>query len=319
MNDSLDTMQEALRKGKNEHNALRGKLQKNLFVELENALIRYSREKLWLSKVLSRYQFLRLVQQIERHVSKVIISNSIIAMLEQQHDLSREARDELISNYKARSKHYRRELKLAKREFPSFYRRHLEHTAHRSMVIRGWNHVQEQHSHGDLSSKGYNIIKRMVEQEISGIKSVWLIRPGHSELVSDLLDEVGIFEELSSEDLNFVENNSTGITFLAGDTIVGESERGDNFYIIIHGKVSVLKLDENGVSHEMAAFQDGDVIGESSLLEEQSGTHRRSATIVARTPCKLLRVTRKAMVTIVGKYPEIKQNLQDIHDSRVGE
>jgi hypothetical protein len=259
------------------------------------------------------------VQQIERHVSKVIISNSIIAMLEQQHDLSREAKDELISNYKARSKHYRRELKLAKREFPSFYRRHLEHTAHRSMVNRGWNHVQEQHSHGDLSSKGYNIIKRMVEQEISGIKSVWLIRPGHSELVSDLLDEVGIFEELSSEDLNFVENNSTGITFLAGDTIVGESERGDNFYIIIHGKVSVLKLDENGVSHEMAAFQDGDVIGESSLLEEQSGTHRRSATIVARTPCKLLRVTRKAMVTIVGKYPEIKQNLQDIHDSRVGE
>ncbi len=317
MNDALENMQEALRKGKNEHNALRDSSKTSLFVQLENYLLRYAREKLWLSKILSRYQFLRLVQQIERHLSKVIISNNIISMLEKQDDLSVSARDELINNYRARSKYYRHELKLAKREFSVFYKHHIENTAHRSMVNRGWNHVMEQHNHGDLSAKGYNIIKRMVEQEISGIRSAWAIHPSTDESVSDLLDEVALFEALSNEDLNFVENNATAVTFLAGDTVVGESERGDNFYVIIHGDLSVLKQNEQGEAQELAKFHDGEIIGESSLLEDQSGAHRRSATIVAITPCKLLRVTRKAMVEIVSRYPDIKKYLQNIHDQRI--
>ncbi len=319
MNDTLYGMQEALRKGKNEHNALRDSNHKSLFVRLEDNLLRHSREKLWLSRLLSRYQFLRLIQQIERHSAKVIISNSITSMLEQQHDLAESARDALIANYKARGKRYRRELKMAKRQFSGFYQRNMELTAHRSMIKRGWNHVEKLYGHGDISAKGYNIIKRKVEQEIASITSIWVVRPDSSEPVSDLLDEAELFDGLSSEDLNYVENNAAEVTFLAGDTIVGESERGDNVYIIIHGKVSVRKHDASGATHQIATFQDGEILGESSLLGEQSGTHRRSATVVAKTPCKLLRVTRVAMLRIVGKYPQIRQYLQKIHDERLGE
>ncbi|WP_424947370.1 cation:proton antiporter [Candidatus Spongiihabitans sp.] len=318
MNDSLFSMQEALRKGKNEHNAFRDSSRKSLFVLLEGGLLRYSRERLWLSKLLSRYQSLRLVQQMERHIAKVIISNMIIDMLEQQDDLARSARELLIANYQTRNKHYRHELKMAKRQFPGFYRRHMENTAHRSMINRGWNHVQQQHSQGTLGAKGYNIIRRKVEQELASISHVRAIRPDSDASVSALLDEAALFENLSSEDLNLVKNNATGITFLAGDTIVGEAERGDNFYIIIHGKVAVRKQDESGATHKIATFHDGDIIGESSLVEAQSGAHRRSATIVAKTPCKLLRVTRKAMLTIVGKYPDVRQYLQKIHGDRLG-
>ena len=81
----------------------------------------------------------------------------------------------------------------------------------------------------------------------------------------------------------------------------------------------MLKLDEDGSLQQVTEFRDGEIIGESSLLEEQSGTHRRSATIVAKTPCKLLRVTRKAMVAIVDRYPDIRQHLQEVHDRRVGD
>jgi hypothetical protein len=319
MNESLYGMQEALRKGKNEHNALRDSNRKSLFVRLEDNLLRHSREKLWLSKLLSRYQFLRLIQQIERHSAKVIISNAIINMLEQQDDLDESARGDLIANYTERGKRYRRELKMAKRQFSGFYKRNMELTAHRSMIKRGWNHVEKQYNHGDISAKGYNIIKRKVEQEITSISNIWLVRPDSSEPVSDLLDEAELFNDLSNEDLNFVENNAAEVTFLAGDTIVGESERGDNFYIIIHGKVSIRKQDESGATREVTTFADGEVLGESSLLENQSGAHRRSATAVAKTPCKLLRVTRNAMMTIVGKYPSIKATLQSVHDERLGD
>ncbi len=316
MNDSLFSMQETLRKGKNEHNAFRDSSRTSLFVRLEDSLLRYSRERLWLSKLLARYQSLRLVQQMERHIAKVIISNMIINMLEQQDDLDNSARELLISNYKARNKHYRHELKMAKRQFPGFYQHHMQNTAHRSMINRGWNHVEQQHDQGTLGAKGYNIIRRKVEQELASISHIQAIRPD-DESVSELLDETALFEGLSSEDLNFVKNNATGITFLAGDTIVGEAERGDNFYIIIHGKVAVRKQDESGVTHKIATFHDGDIIGESSLVEVQSGAHRRSATIVAKTPCKLLRVTRKTMLTIVEKYPAVRQYLQKIHSDRL--
>lgn len=88
-------MQEALRIGKSEHNAVRASNRKSLFERGEGYLLRFSRERSWLSNLLSRYQILRLVQQIERHIAKVIISSKIIEMLKQQEELEQSVRDEI--------------------------------------------------------------------------------------------------------------------------------------------------------------------------------------------------------------------------------
>ena len=80
---------------------------------------------------------------------------------------------------------------------------------------------------------------------------------------------------------------------------------------------AVLKLDEAGGSQQITEFQDGEIIGESSLLEQEKSRHRRSATIVAKSSCSLLSITRKAMLHIVENYPDIRQQLQAIHDDRV--
>jgi CRP-like cAMP-binding protein len=79
----------------------------------------------------------------------------------------------------------------------------------------------------------------------------------------------------------------------------------------------VLKLDEEGGSQQVTEFHDGDFIGESSLLELETSRHRRSATIVAKTACNLVSITHKAMLDIVENYPEIRQQLQVIHDDRI--
>ena len=79
MNDARLIMQEALRMGKTEHKAVRASNRKSLFERGEGYLLRYSRERPWMAKLLSRYQLLRLVQQIERHIAKVIISSNITA------------------------------------------------------------------------------------------------------------------------------------------------------------------------------------------------------------------------------------------------
>ncbi len=187
------------------------------------------------------------------------------------------------------------------------------------MINHGWLHVEKQYEHGDISAKGYNIIKNKVALELEGISTIGTLRPPESsESLSDMLDQVSLFDALGSEDRLDLENHATDITFLAGDTIVGESEKGDNFYILRHGTAAVLKLNEDGSSEQITEFNDGDIIGESSLLEQEKRRHRRSATIVARTACNLVSITRKAMLSIVEKYPDIRQQLQTIHDERIG-
>ena len=317
MNDARLDMQEALRMGKSEHRAMRASNRKSLFVRVEGYLLRYSRERPWMSKLLSRYQVLRLVQQIERHIAKVIISNNIIEMLKHQDELDQSARDQLIENYSARNRFYRKELATAEQHFPGFFHRNMERTAHRSMINRGWMHVEKQFEHGEISAKGYNIIKNKVSLELAGITIGEVSLPRSSESLSDLLDQVRIFDTLSSEDRRDLEIQANDITFLAGDTIVGESEKGDNFYILIHGTAAVLKLDEEGSHQQVTEFQDGDIIGESSLLEQEKGRHRRSASIVARTVCNLVSIPRNAMLEIVDKYPDIRQQLQEIHNKRL--
>jgi CRP/FNR family cyclic AMP-dependent transcriptional regulator len=318
MNDARLIMQEALRMGRTEHKAVRASNRRSLFERGEGYLLRYSRERLWMSKLLSRYQLLRLEQQIERHIAKVIISSNIIEMLERQDELSQSAREVLIENYKTRTRFYRQELDNAEQQFSRFYHRKMEQTAHRSMIYRAWLNIEEQFGHGDISAKGYNIIKHKVELELDGLSSMRAAKPPESsESISDLLGKIKLFDTLNDEDRRSLEKQATNITFLAGDTIVGESERGDNFYILIHGTATVLKLDEEGGSQQITEFHDGDIIGESSLLESENSWHRRSATIVAKTACNLVSISRKAMLNIVENYPEIRQQLQMIHDERI--
>ena len=136
--------------------------------------------------------------------------------------------------------------------------------------------------------------------------------------VSELLKNVALFADLNENDREFVESKASIITFLAGDTIIGADEKGDNFYIIAHGKVSVWTDDSLGANQCVAEFSDGEVIGESSLLEEsEHGRHVRTATIKAETPCTLIRIALRPMLAILKKSPAIETALQEIHNARM--
>ena len=80
---------------------------------------------------------------------------------------------------------------------------------------------------------------------------------------------------------------------------------------------AVLKLSEDGSHQQVTEFRDGEIIGESSLLEDEKSKHRRSASIVAQTACNMVCINRKAMLDIITKYPDIQRQLQIIHDRRL--
>ncbi|MCH6583670.1 MAG: cyclic nucleotide-binding domain-containing protein, partial [Proteobacteria bacterium] len=104
-------------------------------------------------------------------------------------------------------------------------------------------------------------------------------------------------------------------TYLPGDTIIGQHERGDAFYIITHGDVSVFRS-SGGEEVQIGELGTGDFIGETSLLYYQARSHERSATLKARTPITLLRIRHQDILKLMKKHPEIRRRMQDVHSAR---
>ena len=258
-----------------------------------------------------------MIQQLQRNLAHVLMCEAVITGLRSQDDLAPEARKEIIALYKERKKRYRKNLKMARGRFPDFHRRYLELLARRSTIYSGWNHVKEKYDHGDLSAKGYVSTQYKVQKQLERISEIMPTISSNHRNVSEMLAGSEFFDELSEEDMESLEKNSTCINFLAGDTIMSAYETGDSFYILIAGKATVWRTDALSYKHHVADLRDGDIMGESSLLAEyKSGKHIRSATIMAKTPCTVVRVSKRTMLKILYKYPEIKDIIQEIHDER---
>lgn len=317
MLNQLYDMREDLRQGGSEIESHRERSKQSYFQRLEETFLRAIRERRWSSTLMSRIQGTRTVQQLQRNLAHVLMCEAVITALKNQDDLALEAREVITKLYRKRKKHYRKRLKMSRAHFPSFYRQYLDLLARRSTIYSGWNHVNAQYEHGDLSAKGYVSTQYKVNKIIERIREMKPTISSDENSVAEMLDDLELFDDLSEEDRSDLEKNATCITFLPGDTIMGAYETGDNFYIIVVGEAAVWRTDALSYAHHVANLSDGDIMGESSLLAElESGRHIRSATIKAKSPCIILRISMRSMLKILRKYPAIKEIVQSIHDAR---
>jgi CRP/FNR family transcriptional regulator, cyclic AMP receptor protein len=72
-----------------------------------------------------------------------------------------------------------------------------------------------------------------------------------------------------------------------GETLFKEGDPGDALYVILEGEVRVTKGSKNGQQQELARIGSGGVLGEMSLI---SGDGRRSASVTASAPTRLLKI-----------------------------
>ncbi|MBS1188978.1 MAG: cyclic nucleotide-binding protein [Rhodocyclaceae bacterium] len=105
-----------------------------------------------------------------------------------------------------------------------------------------------------------------------------------------LLERVDIFAGLTQQELLQILESAEKCTFAAGESILREGSTGSFVYIIIDGRVTVLKSAASGQSTELAQLEAGDSFGEMSLVDQEL----RSASVVALTPCVLLRLSENA-------------------------
>ena len=103
---------------------------------------------------------------------------------------------------------------------------------------------------------------------------------GTSELV-DYVHHVPFFHNFTREQVGELVSANSIIKVPVGRVVVSEGEISDTFYIVLSGKLKIMKGDE-----ETALIGDGECFGEMAYIAGQA----RFATVVAATDCILMEI-----------------------------
>lgn len=115
------------------------------------------------------------------------------------------------------------------------------------------------------------------------------------EQISVRLREVALFQGLNQDDLAEILRISEAVRVDAGEYVFEEGERGDHFYVIVHGSIELRKATGSGFK-KLAILKAGQAFGEMALLNQTP----RSASAFALQDTYLLSVSRAAFARMLG-------------------
>lgn len=115
-----------------------------------------------------------------------------------------------------------------------------------------------------------------------------------------LLQKVPMFAELTPEDLQQVSELATEQFFPDQTRICREGDTGDAMYVIVSGKVEVVK-ESNGTEKTLAVRGEGEFVGEMAIIESAP----RAGTLRALGDVRLLTIEGEAFKTILSDRPQV--------------
>lgn len=94
--------------------------------------------------------------------------------------------------------------------------------------------------------------------------------------------------------ISFLHNEPIQKTFPAGAIVFSEGEVGDEMYCVLEGELEIL------IEGEVVEIVGVDgIVGEMTLIDNSP----RSATVRAKTDCRLAVVTQKRFMTLIQQTP----------------
>lgn len=124
----------------------------------------------------------------------------------------------------------------------------------------------------------------------------------------DFLARVPIFASCTPAEIATIAGVAQENSFQAGQIIVTQGTPGQAFYLILSGRVEILR---DGVS--LGAFGPGDFFGEMSLLDQAP----RSATIRALEPTSCLMLSSWDFRALLERHPSIAIKLLEVLSRRL--
>jgi CRP/FNR family transcriptional regulator, cyclic AMP receptor protein len=117
-----------------------------------------------------------------------------------------------------------------------------------------------------------------------------------------LLSSMPLFEGFSQRHLHRLARQSDELEAKRGDRIVEEGMRGEAFFVVLSGRAKVVRG-----GRRLGELMPGDFFGELSALDGGP----RSASVVAETPMRLLRLFRHTLMELLEDEPQLSLRILD--------
>ena len=116
------------------------------------------------------------------------------------------------------------------------------------------------------------------------------------------LKDVPFFSILSKKDLDAVARQTDEVDIREGKVLISQGEFGQEFFVVEEGTAEVT-IDGKHIRD----FGPGDFFGEMALLDEE----RRTATVTAKSPMKVIVMTRSSFRALDKSVPKVHKAVHD--------
>lgn len=130
----------------------------------------------------------------------------------------------------------------------------------------------------------------------------------------ELLSGVAPFNALPADELAGIAAVVEERRAAAGDVVVREGDIGDALYLIAEGSLQVVGQAFDGTDVVVVRLEAGQFFGEQALLP--GGSRRRNATVRAIGPCRLLRLSRDALLGSLGEDSTLGREFRELGDQQ---
>ena len=131
----------------------------------------------------------------------------------------------------------------------------------------------------------------------------------------DVLACVEPFTAARPAELELLGRNTTRLRKTPGSVLSSEGQAPDGFYIVLRGRVNLLRAADGGRDLILAALGPGEVFGEACAF----GNVMMSTTAVAAVQSELLRISPEALVEHLRREPETVLRLMRLQSDKLRE
>ncbi len=133
-------------------------------------------------------------------------------------------------------------------------------------------------------------------------------------MINDIdLEGVGLFNGLNSCEMEEVKQHFQHVSYKKREMIFSEGERSEWLYIVIEGKVKITKLSNDGKEIILELIQEKELFGAVAVFKD----FPYPANGVSMEPTQVLRISRKDLLKLLDRYPNIMLTLASIMADRV--
>jgi CRP-like cAMP-binding protein len=130
-------------------------------------------------------------------------------------------------------------------------------------------------------------------------------RVGEERTVDEVLARAGIFQGVDPAAIEVLTESLERVEFPRGTVIFNEGEPGDRLYIIVSGKVKIVRSAPDGRENLLTILGPSDMFGELAIFDPGP----RTSSVTTVTQVRAVSMDREALRTWISGRPEIAEQL----------